>query len=149
VQAGDPLAGHALILEGYECHARLGMYAGCPRVLSYAGEALRLAGDRAGARRHLDEALALAERIGETMDLSEVLRLRAGLTAIEGDVAGARADLDRATAEARAIGAEGDVVLALSARCRLPDAGPADSDALTAALATLPSGFALEALTKA
>src|SRR5262249_3968568 len=47
---GDPRAGYHRILEGYECHARHGMYGGCTEVLGYATEALILAGDWTAAR---------------------------------------------------------------------------------------------------
>jgi DNA-binding winged helix-turn-helix (wHTH) protein/tetratricopeptide (TPR) repeat protein len=78
---GSPLEGHRLIREGYEAHARLGMYAGNTETLGYAAMALVLAGDWEQAERQIEESLALAERIDERVMYPYLLRLR-GLTAL-------------------------------------------------------------------
>ena len=65
VQFGTPREGFQNIRTGYECHAKLGMYAGNTEVLGHATEALLVAGDLPEAERQLDEAFALAHRIQE------------------------------------------------------------------------------------
>ena len=55
--------------------------------------------------------------------------------ALDGDVSGARDQLDQAVASALSISAAGDLVLALQAVCKLPDATARDREALAAAQA--------------
>jgi DNA-binding winged helix-turn-helix (wHTH) protein/tetratricopeptide (TPR) repeat protein len=76
-QAGKAREGHRLIREGYEVHARLGMFAGNAETLGYAAEALVLAQDWVHADRQLDEAMRLADRLGEHVAYPYLLRLRA------------------------------------------------------------------------
>jgi DNA-binding winged helix-turn-helix (wHTH) protein/tetratricopeptide (TPR) repeat protein len=102
---GDPRAAHRRILEGYECHARLGMYGGCTEVLGYATQALILAGDWLGARTQVDDALALAARIGERVALPELLLLKARIDLNQGDLDAARASLAQALRESQTQGA--------------------------------------------
>lgn len=82
---GKPEEGYRLIMEGYRCHTRLGMYAGCTEVLAYATEALILASDWEAATRQLGEAFDLAERIGETLALPQLRLHRARILAARGD----------------------------------------------------------------
>jgi len=74
---GSPQEGYRLIREGYESHARLGMFTGNTETLVLAAEALILAGDDAAAERELDEATQLATRIDERMANCSLLLLRA------------------------------------------------------------------------
>lgn len=78
---GSPREGHRLIREGYEVHAKLGMYAGNTETLGYAAMALVLAGDWEQAEKQIEESLALAERIDERVMYPYLLRLR-GHTAL-------------------------------------------------------------------
>lgn len=99
---GNPREGHALIREGYEMHAKLGMYAGNTETLGYAAMALVLAQDWAAAARQIDEALELADRIHEHVMTPYLLRLRAHVTIAQGDGDRARAILQQALEAARA-----------------------------------------------
>src|SRR4030095_4592439 len=54
--AGSPRDGHRLIREGYEVHARIGMYAGNTETLGYAAMALVLAGDWEQAELQIEES---------------------------------------------------------------------------------------------
>jgi len=64
---GNGREGHDLIMRGFDCHARLGMYAGCTEVLTYACSALIQAKDWQGAQQRLADARALAKKIGEDL----------------------------------------------------------------------------------
>lgn len=139
--SGRPAEGHRLILEGYECHAKLGMYAGCPKVLGYAAEALALQSDWDGAARQIDEALALAHRIGETLELPGLWLTRAQIEGERDRSGEARAALREALSCARSIGAERDAIDALHRLCSRPDAARSDLDALREACKTAPEGF--------
>jgi hypothetical protein len=138
---GDPRAGHRLILEGFACHARLGMYAGCPEVLGYAAEALIVASDWPAAQVQLDDAFALARRIGERLVLPRLHRLQARIALGRGDPAAARAALDESLREARAQEALGHELSALAERAGLEGRDDADLAALAAARARLSEGF--------
>lgn len=97
---GDPLAGHALILEGYAADARLGLMRGRSGVLGYAAEALVLAQRWSDAQAQLDEALALATRHGERLHLPELHLLQARIDVGLGGMGAARDSLARAREEA-------------------------------------------------
>jgi DNA-binding winged helix-turn-helix (wHTH) protein/tetratricopeptide (TPR) repeat protein len=140
-QQGQPEAGHRLVMAGYESHARFGMYAGCAKVLGYAAQALALAGDLPGAVARLDEALALAHRISETLDLPWLHGLRAGFEARRGDTDAARAAWRAVLATAREQGAAGFEMEALAALCDHPAADADDLDALRECVADAPAGF--------
>jgi len=117
---GDPRSGHQRILEGYECHARHGMYGGCSEVLGYAAEALMLAGDWTAARARVDAAFELAERINERLCLPDLLLLRARIEAHEHNPAASRASLRESQREAEAQGACGLELNALVALAEIP-----------------------------
>lgn len=139
--SGDPLGGHRLILEGYERHARFGMYAGCPQVLSYAAEAMLLAGDAGAAQAHVDEGLAMAARMGETVAVADLWLRRSQVALARGDTDAARWALLETAAQARLHGAQGYELEALTALCRLDDATAEDRQALRDLRAALPDGF--------
>jgi DNA-binding winged helix-turn-helix (wHTH) protein/tetratricopeptide (TPR) repeat protein len=138
---GQPQAGHALILEGYERHARFGMYCGCPKVLAYAADAMIFQGNWDAAQRHLDDALALARRICETLDLPGLLMRQAQIHIGLGHPDDAHHALREAAAAARQIGARGFEAAALAELCTLAGAAAADRLALREACTQLPDGF--------
>ncbi len=99
---GSPIEGHRLIREGYEAHARLGMYAGNTETLGYAAMALVLAGDWEQAEKQIEESLALAERIDERVMYPYLLRLRAHTALARGTRERVQQMLVEALAAARA-----------------------------------------------
>jgi hypothetical protein len=138
---GDPHLGHHRILEGYACHARLGMFAGCPEVLGYAAEALIIARDWPAAQAQLDDAFALAHRIGERLVLPRLHRLQASIARAREDHATARASLVESLREARAQEALGHELSALADLAGLEDRDDADLAALEEARGRLSEGF--------
>ena len=76
---GRPHEGYRLIREAYEQNTRLGMRAGASEVLGYAAEALLLAGDAEGAQAQLQEALQIADELGERVYLPQLLLLQAAI----------------------------------------------------------------------
>jgi DNA-binding winged helix-turn-helix (wHTH) protein/tetratricopeptide (TPR) repeat protein len=139
-QLGSPGEGLKLILEGYECHASVGMFAGCTETLCYAAEALALANDWAGARDQIDAALALAERIGERDEITNLRLMQAHIALANGDVTNARSTILEGLREARGQSAVLYEVKALVALCELPDRSSEDLAALRDAVARLPQG---------
>jgi len=137
---GDPRGGHALILEGFERHARFGMYAGCPQVLAYAADAMMLRGDWEAAQRHVDDGLALAQRMGETVAVPDLLLHRVEVARGRGDVDAARRGARDAVTESRRHGAQGFELEALMVLCEVAPE-PQDIAELDSALAALPEGF--------
>lgn len=98
---GNPREGHKLIREGYEAHAKLGMFAGNTETLGYAAMALVLAQDWVNAERQIDEALELADRIHEHVMTPYLLRLRGHIATVQGGAERTREILLRALAAAR------------------------------------------------
>jgi DNA-binding winged helix-turn-helix (wHTH) protein/tetratricopeptide (TPR) repeat protein len=138
---GEPRVGHRHILEGYACHARLGMYGGCTEILGYATEALILDRDWAGARRQLEEGFALAQRIGERVALPDLLLLRARIDLGENDPTAARESMHEALQEARRQHARGSELSTLVALAELKDSQPGDLAALAQAYRAMSEGF--------
>ena len=138
---GEADAGHALILEGYACHARLGMLAGGTQVLGYAADALLQGGRWSDAHAQLDEALALATQIGERIFVPDLLLLRARAHLGGGHPGLARTAAREALREARGAGALGQEIDALVALCELDTPDPADFASLGDACARLQEGF--------
>ncbi|SFL92019.1 AAA family ATPase [Variovorax sp. OV329] len=99
-QLGDPLSGHALILEGYALDSQIEMRRGRSGVLGYAAQASLLAGRFDDAQRELDEAFALAEQMGERLSQPDLWLTRARLARALGDriaaASAARAGLEEA-----------------------------------------------------
>jgi DNA-binding winged helix-turn-helix (wHTH) protein/tetratricopeptide (TPR) repeat protein len=137
---GEPRQGYAHIREGFARHARLGMWAGCPEVLSYATEALILARDWEAAQRELEEARALAQRIGERLVLPALHLLSARIAQGRGDDDAALAAVRDSLAEARAQQAPGLELKALVALARLPRRTNEDLAALAAAASAAVAG---------
>lgn len=147
--AGDPAGGAKLIMQGYEFHARLGMYAGCPEVLGYAADAYLRAGDLDAATQVLDQAIALGERIGERLVLPDLLSVRGRIALARQDVAAARSWLQSASAEAAAQGAAGLALNILILLAELPDRAASDIAALDAAHKNVKEGFDTKAYRRA
>jgi hypothetical protein len=129
----DARAAHRTILEGYECHARLGMYGGCTEVLGYATQALILAGDWAGARSQVADAFGLAERIGERIALPELHLLKARIELQCDELDAARASMEASLRESRMQGALGYELQVLTALAEAPYSRAEDVAALAAA----------------
>ena len=68
----QPRDGYRRIREAYEDNTRLGMLAGGSEVLGYATEALVLAGDWDGAQHELEDALQVADTLGERVYLPQL-----------------------------------------------------------------------------
>jgi tetratricopeptide (TPR) repeat protein len=99
----SPREGYRRIIEGYRINERLGMYSGCAEVLGYATEALILAQDWPAAEATLQEARALATRLGEDLLHSYFDMLQANMCVARGNEPGARIALDSALNIARNI----------------------------------------------
>jgi tetratricopeptide (TPR) repeat protein len=148
-QLGSPREGFAEIRDGFDRHARLGMYAGNTEPLGHAAEALLLAGDLTGAETQLDEAFQLSRRLGEVMELPRLLLLRGQLALARGDRAGAQASMRAAVAESRARKSPYHELKLLIALCEQPAAPRSDFDELRAVHATLKSGLDMAAEVRA
>jgi hypothetical protein len=138
---GQAAAGHALILEGYALDMKVGMLRGRSGVLGYATEALILDARWSEALALLDEALALAARMGERLHLPELLLLRARIARGQGDAAAGRAALHAALGEAASQQALWLELQALAALCEDDSAQADDFIALAAARARLGEGL--------
>jgi len=114
---GNPSAGYRLIREGHELRVRLGMRARACEVLSYAAEALASAGDWAGARKELQEAMQCADAKSERGYLPQWLVLDARIANALGESKRASESIRQAIAEARAQEAPWDEMIALTALC--------------------------------
>jgi tetratricopeptide (TPR) repeat protein len=140
-RSGQPESGLVLILEGYAYHLRLGRIgAGCAAILGYAAEALLQMARWNDAQARLDEALALARRLGERIYLPDLHCLEARVALGRGDAGAARASLQAALREARAQQALWLEMTALVALCELDGAAREDFTALAAARASLQEG---------
>jgi DNA-binding winged helix-turn-helix (wHTH) protein len=137
---GQPLEGHALIVEGYAIDERIGVMRGRSGVLGYAVDALLLAGRWADAQRELDAALALAQRLGERLHLPDLLLLQGRVAFGQGDLAAARASMQAAREEARQQQALWLELAACVALCGLDDSTRHDFDVLAAVRAQLREG---------
>ncbi len=135
---GRPREGHLLIREAYEHNTRLGMRAGASEVLGYAAEALLLAGDVEGARAQLQEALQIADELGEGVYLPQLLLLQAAIARAEGRPDAGAASARRAVEEARSQGAPWLELLALVELCAHHDAEAEERRALAALVDQLP-----------
>ena len=139
-QLGDPRAGYRLIREGYELSIRLGMRAWASETLGYAADALASAGDWAGARQQLDEAMQCAEVIGEQEYRPQLLVLDARIANALGESKRAGESIRRAIAEARAQEAPWLEMIALSAVCERKDATTRHRQALRLVLEKVAGG---------
>jgi hypothetical protein len=138
---GDPETGYARILEGHAILQRIGMIAGSTQILCYATEAIMLAGRWSVAQAQVDEALQLAQRLGERVRIPDLLLLQARIALAQGCLDSGRASLGASLDEARAQQALGFELEALVALCRLDQPEPADLDRLEDAYGRLEEGF--------
>ena len=127
---GDPTAGYRLIQEGHEQGVAFGLRALSSEAHAYGAEALAASGDWPAARRELEEAVRLADGIGERQYRTQLLLLDARIAEGLGEAARARESLRQALAEARVQEAPWLELLALCARCERRDAGADDRAAL-------------------
>jgi len=96
-----PREGYRLIREALEQNIGLGMRAGSSEVLGYAAEALLLAGDGAAAQAQLQEALKIADELGEGVYMPQLLLLEADIARAMGRPEAGAACAERAIEEAR------------------------------------------------
>jgi len=94
-----------------------------------------------GAQRHIDEGLALAQRMGETVAIPDLLLQQARIAIGRGDRDAARRSLQEAVTHSRLHGALGYEIDGLIGLCELDDAAAQDIQALREACAALPDGF--------
>jgi tetratricopeptide (TPR) repeat protein len=98
---GAPLDAYRRIRAAWEEHAALGMRSGASEVLGYAAEALLLAGDPEGAQAELQEALRVADELGERVYLPQLFLLDAAIARAQGRPDAGSAAVRRAVEEAR------------------------------------------------
>ena len=146
---GRPRDGYRRIREAYEDNTRLGMQAGGSEVLGYATEALVLAGDWDGAQRELEDALQVANRLGERVYLPQLLVMQAAIARGRGEREAADTAIRRAIAEARAQEAPWLELLALIELCDRHSATAEDRRALAALVDQLPEALNTAAAGKA
>ena len=125
------------------------MLAGASETLGYAAEALLLAGDLDGARRELDEALQISERLGERIYLPQLLLIEAALARGHGDSVAANASVRCAIDEARAQEAAWLELLAMLELFEYGDATAQDRRALETLIEMLPEAIDTAAHAKA
>lgn len=123
---GEPREGFRLIRMGYEHNAGLGMYCGASEVVTYAAEALVLAGDWDGASAQLEEAMQLADRFEELVYLPQMWTLKGRIARATGDAPGARTAFLKAADRARQNQALWMELTALTALCELERPPPED-----------------------
>ena len=146
---GRPRDGYRRIREAYEDNTRLGMLAGGSEVLGYATEALVLAGDWDGAQRELEEALQVANTLGERVYLPQLFMMQATIARARGDRAAADAAIRRAIAEARVQEAPWLELMAAIELCDRHSAAAKDRRALAALVDQLPEALNTPAAGKA
>jgi DNA-binding winged helix-turn-helix (wHTH) protein len=148
-RSGDPREGYRLIRQAYEEDLRLGMRAGGSEILGYAADALVRAGDWAAAQRQLDEALEIANVLGERVYLPQLFLIDAAIAAASGESVAARESMYRALGEARAQEAPWLELLALTEVCKRDAATAEDRQALELLLDRLPEAIDTSAFTTA
>lgn len=131
---GDAQAGHRELVEGMEDMRRLEAWFDVTMSLQLAADAARLAGDPDAAREHVDEGMAVAERLGERLHVPDLWLRRAALA--RADAAQARACVREALRIAEDMGARTAALAARLELCRLDDASAADRDELRDCRAT-------------
>ena len=146
---GQPRDGYRRIRDAYEDNTRLGMLAGGSEVLGYAAEALVLAGDWDGAQHELEDALQVANTLGERVYLPQLFLMQAAIARARGDRAAADAAIRRAIAEARAQEAPWLELMALIELCDRHSATAKDRRALAALIDQLPEARDTAAVARA
>jgi len=146
---GQPREGHRLIREAYEGSTRLGMRTGASEVLGYATEALLLAGDREAAQAQLQEALQVADELGERVYLPQLWLLEAALARAQGQRSAGAACTRLAIEEARAQESPWIELLALVDLGEHHALDAAERQALEALVDRLPEAHDTPAVSKA
>jgi DNA-binding winged helix-turn-helix (wHTH) protein len=146
---GQPRDGYRRIREAYEDNTRLGMLAGGSEVLGYATEALVLAGDWDGAQHELEDALQVANTLGERVYLPQLFVLQAAIARARGGRTAADAAIRRAIAEARAQETPWLELMALVELCDRHTATAKDRRALAAIVDQLPEALDTAAVARA
>jgi ATP/maltotriose-dependent transcriptional regulator MalT len=141
---GRPREGHRSIREACEHNTRLGMRAGASEVLGYAAEALLLAGDVDDARAQLDEALQIADELGEGVYLPQLLLLQAAIARAQGQPEGGTASVRRAVEVAREQQAPWLELIALTDLCMHHKASTAERRVLATLVDQLPEAAGTE-----
>ena len=145
----DTREGYRQIREAYEDNARLGMLVGASETLGYATEALLLAGDLDGAQKELEEALQIADKLGERVYLPQLFLLEAAVARARGQPTPADAATRRAVAEARAQEAPWLELMALTELCACDSAIAEDRLALATLVDQLSEARDTSAVTNA
>ena len=135
---GDPEAGYRLIQEGHEQGGVFGLRALASEAHAYGAEALAAAENWLAARRELEEAMRLADAIGERQYRTQLLLLDARIAEGLGEPERARESIVQAVAEARTQEASWPEFLALCALCERRDARAEDVAALAHLVQQLP-----------
>jgi ATP/maltotriose-dependent transcriptional regulator MalT len=146
---GGPHEGYQRIRDAYEDNTRLGMLAGASEILGYATEALLLAGNLDGAKKQLDEALQVADKLGERVYLPQLYLMEAAIARSRGERGVADASVQRALAEARAQEAPWLELMALIEMCDRERATVADRRALATLVDKLPEARDTTAVARA
>jgi DNA-binding winged helix-turn-helix (wHTH) protein len=148
-RGGRPHEGFRLIREAYDHNTRLGMRAGASEVLGYAAEALLLAADVEGAQAQLQEALQIADALGEGVYLPQLLLLQAAIARAQGRPEAGAASVRRAVEQARAQEAPWLQLLALAELCAHHNASTSERQALAELLDQLPEAAGTEQVARA
>lgn len=146
---GAPRDGYRRIREAYEEHTGLGMRSGASEVLGYAAEALLLAGDCNAAQAELQEALRVAEELGERVYLPQLWLLEAAIARTQGRLDAGSAAVRRAIEEARSQEAPWLELQALVELCEHHKAATEDGQALSTLIEQLPETHGTELVKRA
>jgi len=146
---GRPREGHRLIRAAYDHNTELGMRVGASEVLGYAAEALLLAGDAEGAQAQVQEALQIADQLGEGVYLPQLLLLQAAIARAKGRPEAGAAPARQAVEAARAQEAPWLELLALVELCAHHDAEAGERQALAALVDQLPEAAGTEPVERA
>jgi DNA-binding winged helix-turn-helix (wHTH) protein/tetratricopeptide (TPR) repeat protein len=146
---GAPSGAYQLIRGAYEENAQLGMLAGASEVLGYATEALLLAGKLDAAQKQLEEALHIADELGERVYLPQLYLLEAAIARARGERTAADASVRRAITEARAQEAPWLELIALIELCERDGSTPEDRSALATLVDQLTDAKDTTAIAKA
>jgi len=148
-RGGSPGDGYRSIRAAFEEHAGLGMRSGTSEVLGYAAEAMLLAGDCDTAKAELEEALRVADELGERVYLPQLFLLDAAIARAQGCPYASGVAVRRSVQEARAQGAPWLELLALVELCEQYDATDQERQALVALVEQLPEAEGSEQMKRA
>jgi DNA-binding winged helix-turn-helix (wHTH) protein/tetratricopeptide (TPR) repeat protein len=146
---GAPREGYRRIREAYDDNARLGMLAGASEILGYATEALLLAGDLDPAEKQLEEALQIADKLGERVYLPQLFLLDAAIARARGQTTAADAATRSAVAEARSQEAPWLELITLTELCAHDSSTAEDRVALARLIDQLPEARGTGAMAEA